>query len=108
MEAFTISKDRISEFKLQMICSKGVSASIRLRFTRIKELTADNEKLALLSMINDELDREEKEITTIFELIDKMEADIDTASDIRLALRNMDMISENIGSILDKLEAMYH
>ena len=75
----------------------------------------DNESLALLSVIDNELDRGEKDISTIIETLNEMEADIDTASDINfmfistiatLQMNKLNTAVENGLAVLNTLNAI--
>ena len=113
--------------KEYIIPQKKVIAGIKAAAIDIKETLAetrqwvkdmmfniDNESLALLSIIDTELDREEKEVSTIIKITEKMEADIDTASEINfkiiatiatLQLQNLNTVVENGLAVSNALNA---
>lgn len=113
--------------KEYIIPQKKVIAGIKAAAIDIKETLAetrqcvkdmmfniDNESLALLSIIDTELDREEKEVFTIIKITEKMEADIDTASEINfkiiatiatLQLQNLNAVVENGLAVSNALNA---
>ena len=113
--------------KEYIIPQKKVIAGIKAAAIDIKETLAetrqwvkdmmfniDNESLALLSIIDTELDREEKEVSTIIKITEKMEADIDTASEINfkiiatiatLQLQNLNTVVEKGLAVSNALNA---
>ena len=107
-------KKVIAETKEEAINFKDTLAVTRQCVKDISSIIDDNESLALLSIIDDKLDRGEKEISTIIKSMEKMEADIDAASEINfmfistivsMQINNLNAVIENTLAVLNTLNA---
>ena len=108
-------KKVIAGTKEEAINFKDTLAVTRQCVKDISSIIDDNESLALLSIIDDKLDRGEKEISTIIKSMEKMEADIDAASEINFMListivsmqiNNLNAVIENTLAVLNTLNAI--
>ena len=108
-------KKVIAGTKEEAINFKDTLATTRQCVKDITTIIDDNESLALLSIIDDKLDRGEKEISTIIKSMEKMEADIDAASEINFMListivsmriNNLNAVIENTIAVLNTLNAI--
>ena len=108
-------KKVIAGTKEEAINFKDTLATTRQCVKDITTIIDDNESLALLSIIDDKLDRGEKEISTIIKSMEKMEADIDAASEINFMListivsmriNNLNAVIENTLAVLNTLNAI--
>ena len=110
-----LEKKTIAGTKTTAINFKETLAATRQCVKEISSIIDDNESLALLSIIDDKLNRGEKEISTIIKSMEKMEADIDTASDINfmfistiatLQMNKLNTAVENGLAVLNTLNAI--
>lgn len=108
-------KKVIAGTKEEAINFKDTLAVTRQCVKDISSIIDDNESLALLSIIDDKLDRGEKEISTIIKSMEKMEADIDAASEINfmfistivsMQINNLNAVIENTLAVLNTLNAI--
>ena len=108
-------KKVIAGTKEEAINFKDTLAVTRQCVKDISSIIDDNESLALLSIIDDKLDRGEKEISTIIKSMEKMEADIDAASEINfmfistivsMQINNLNAAVENGLAVLNTLNAI--
>ena len=108
-------KKVIAGTKEEAINFKDTLAVTRQCVKDISSIIDDNESLALLSIIDDKLDRGEKEISTIIKSMEKMEADIDAASEINfmfistivsMQINNLNVVIENTLAVLNTLNAI--
>ena len=108
-------KKVIAGTKEEAINFKDTLAVTRQCVKDISSIMDDNERLALLSIIDDKLDRGEKEISTIIKSMEKMEADIDAASEINfmfistiatLQMNKLNTAVENGLTVLNTLNAI--
>ena len=108
-------KKVIAGTKEEAINFKDTLAVTRQCVKDISSIIDDNESLALLSIIDDKLDRGEKEISTIIKSMEKMEADIDAASEINfmlistiasMSINDLNAVIENTLTVLNTLNAI--
>ena len=108
-------KKVIAGTKTEAINFKETLVTTRQCVKDISSIIDDNESLALLSIIDDKLNRGEKEISTIIKSMEKMEADIDAASEINfmfistivsMQINNLNAMIENTLTILNTLNAI--
>ena len=110
-----LEKKTIAGTKTTAINFKETLATTRQCVKEISSIIDDNESLALLSVIDTELNRGEKDVSTIIETLNEMEADIDTASDINfmfistiatLQMNKLNTAVENGLAVLNTLNAI--
>ena len=110
-----LEKKTIAGTKTAAINFKEALATTRQCVKEISSIIDDNESLALLSVIDTELNRGEKDVSTIIETLNEMEADIDTASDINfmfisaiatLQMNKLNTAVENGLAVLNTLNAI--